>query len=268
MYRKSVIAGLTAAALGTGVAHAQQPPASEHTLTGNMGIYSQYIFRGLTQTDAQPALQGGFDYGHASGFYVGIWGSNVSWLRDFNSYSSGGSLELDIYGGFKGNFGKSDFGYDVGLLYYWYPGDANAAVSANKADTFEIYGALTWKWLSGKLSYSLQDKTFGVGDSFGTYYLDFTAAYPVPNTKLTLIGHYGIQKFEGSTAGVDNDSSASYEDWKLGLSYSLPKDFTVGLFYTDTSMTSTQEAFYTTPAQAGSRQIGKGTATIYVQKTF
>jgi uncharacterized protein (TIGR02001 family) len=268
MFRKSVIAGLTAAALGTGVAHAQQPPASEHTLTGNMGIYSQYIFRGLTQTDGQPALQGGFDYGHASGFYVGTWGSNVSWLRDFGSYSAGGSLELDIYGGFKGSIGKSDFGYDVGLLYYWYPGDV--APGANKADTFEVYGALSWKWLSGKLSYSLQDKTFGVADSFGTYYLDFTAAYPVPNTKLTLIGHYGIQKFSGNStvAGCtvsDNDTCASYEDWKLGLSYSLPKDFTVGLFYTDTSMTSQQESVYTS---LSGTKIGKGTGTIYVQKTF
>jgi uncharacterized protein (TIGR02001 family) len=266
MFRKSVIAGLTAAALGSGVAQAQQPPAPEHTLTGNVGIFSQYIFRGLTQTDRQPALQGGFDYGHSSGFYVGTWGSNISWLRDFNSYSSGGSLELDIYGGFKGSFGKSDFGYDVGLLYYWYPGDA--APGSNKADTLELYGALSWKWLSGKLSYSIQDKTFGVADSFGSYYLDLTAAYPIPNTKLTVIGHYGIQKFEGSTAGVDNNSFASYEDWKLGLSYSLPKDFTVGVFYTDTSMTATQELFYTTPASAGSRQIGKGTGTIFIQKTF
>jgi len=270
MFKKTVIAGLTAAALAPAFAQAQTAPApapaSPHTLTGNIGLFSQYIFRGLTQTDGQPALQGGFDYGHESGFYVGTWGSNVSWLRDFGSYSSGGSLELDIYGGFKGSFGKSDFGYDAGLLYYWYPGDA--APGANKADTLELYGALSWKWLSAKLSYSVQDKTFGVADSQGTYYLDLTAAYPFPNTKLTLIGHYGIQKYSGTTAGVDNDTFASYEDWKLGLNYSLPKDFTVGVFYTDTTMTSTQEAFYTTPASAGSRQVGKGTGTIFVQKTF
>jgi uncharacterized protein (TIGR02001 family) len=273
MFKKTVIAGLTAAALGSGVAQAQQPPAPEHTLTGNIGVFSQYIFRGLTQTDQQPALQGGFDYGHASGFYVGTWGSNISWLRDMNMYQAGGSLELDIYGGFKGNFGKSDFGYDVGLLYYWYPGDV--APGSNKADTLELYGALSWKWLSAKLSFSLQDKTFGVADSAGTYYLDFTGAYPLPNTKLTLIGHYGIQKFSGNSpvsgcvvGGVqqrDNDTCASYDDWKLGLSYSLPKDFTVGVFYTDTSMTSTQEAVYTTSTGT---KMGKGTGTIFVQKTF
>jgi len=266
MFKKSIIAGLTAAALGSVTAQAQQAPASPNTITGNLGLFSQYIFRGLTQTNEEPALQGGMDYSHASGFYAGIWGSNVSWLRDFGAYSAGGSLELDIYGGFKGSIGKTDFGYDVGLLYYWYPGDK--APGANSADTFEIYGALSWKWLSAKLSYSLQDETFGVGDSRGTYYLDLTATYPIPNTKFTVLAHYGMQEFSGTTAGVKNDSFASYKDWKLGVNYSLPKDFTVGVFYTDTDMTSTQEAFYTTPASAGGKKIGDGAITVFVQKTF
>jgi len=266
MFKKSIIAGLTAAALGSVTAHAQQPPASPHTITGNIGLFSQYIFRGLTQTDKEPALQGGMDYAHSNGFYVGTWGSNVSWLRDFGAYTAGGSLELDIYGGFKGTIGKSDFGYDVGLLYYWYPGQV--ATGLNDADTLELYGAISWKWLSAKLSYSLQDETFTVGDSRGTYYFDLTATYPIPNTKLTVIAHYGMQEFEGSTLGVKNDTFASYKDWKLGLNYSLPKDFTVGVFYTDTDMDSTQRAFYTTPPSAGSRDIGKGTVTVFVQKTF
>jgi len=266
MFKKSVIAGLTAAALGSGLAEAQQPPASPHTYTGNVGLFSQYIFRGLTQTNEELALQGGMDYSHASGFYVGTWGSNISWLHHFGTYSGGGSLELDIYGGYKGTIGKTDFGYDVGLLYYWYPGDV--APGFTKADTLELYGALSWKWLSGKLSYSLNDDTFGVTDSRGTYYLDLTATYPVPNTKFTLIAHYGMQEFSGTTAGVDNDSFASYKDWKLGVNYSLPKDFTVGAFYSDTDMTSTQQAFYTTPAAAGSKFVGKDTITVFVQKTF
>ena len=62
MFKKTVIAGLTAAALGSGIAQAQQPPASPHTLTGNIGFFSQDIFRGLTQTNGEPAFQGGFDY--------------------------------------------------------------------------------------------------------------------------------------------------------------------------------------------------------------
>jgi uncharacterized protein (TIGR02001 family) len=270
MFKKTIIAGLTAAALGSVSAHAQQAPASPHTITGNLGLFSQYIFRGLTQTNEEPALQGGMDYSHASGFYVGTWGSNVSWLRDFGSYSAGGSLELDIYGGFKGSIGKTDFGYDVGLLYYWYPGDK--APGAVSADTLELYGAISWKWLSAKLSYSLQDDTFGVRDSRGTYYLDLTAVYPIPNTKLTAIAHYGMQEFDGNgvtcTGGTNNDQCASYKDWKLGLNYSLPKDFTVGVFYTDTDMTAAQKGFYTTPTSAGAKMVGDGAITVFVQKTF
>src|SRR3970040_155994 len=189
MFKKSVIAGLTAAALGSGLAQAQQPPSSPHTLTGNIGLFSQYIFRGLTQTNGEPALQGGLDYSHESGFYAGTWGSNISWLRDFGSYTAGGSLELDIYGGYKGTIGKTDLGYDVGLLYYWYPGDVTAGLV--KADTLEVYGALSWKWLSAKLSYALSNEVFGVANADGTYYLDLTASYPVPNTKLTAIATYG-----------------------------------------------------------------------------
>src|SRR5512139_2147979 len=151
MFRKMAVASAVAAALLPGVAVAQQAPASPHTLTGNVGLYSQYIFRGLTQTDRDPALQGGFDYSHSSGLYAGTWASNISWLRDFPSYSSGGSLEWDFYGGFKGTFGKSDFGYDVGLLYYYYPGNTFPGVA--KADTLEAYGAVSWKWLSAKYSY-------------------------------------------------------------------------------------------------------------------
>jgi uncharacterized protein (TIGR02001 family) len=264
MFKKTLMAASLAATLTPCVVTGAE--SSPHTITGNLGFFSQYIFRGLTQTDKEPAAQGGFDYAHSGGVYVGTWASNISWLRDYGAYGSGASLEWDIYGGYKGALGKTDLGYDVGLLYYWYPG--TRAPGAVKADTLELYGALSWKWLSGKLSYSLRDETFGVDDSRGTYYLDFTATYPIPNTRLTLVGHYGIQEFEGTTAGVDNDSFASYKDWKLGVNYGLPKDFTVGLFYTDTSMSATQRAFYTTPAAAGSRDLGKGTATVFVQKTF
>ena len=268
MFKKSIIAGLTAAALGSVTAQAQQAPASPHTITGNIGLFSQYIFRGLTQTNEEPALQGGLDYGHASGFYVGTWGSNVSWLQDGGSYRAGGSLELDIYGGFKGAIGKTDFGYDVGLLYYWYPGDVTPGLW--KADTLEVYGALSWKFLSAKLSYSLQDETFGVPDSRGTTYLDFTANYPIPNTKFSVVAHYGIQTFEGQTPGltVDNDTLYSYKDWKLGVNYSLPKDFTVGVFYTDTS--GVNNAGYGSTAQGGvyPKNIADSAVTVFVQKTF
>lgn len=283
MLKKTILAGAAAAALGSGLALAQQPaaPTSPHTLTGNVGFYSQYIFRGLTQTDRDPALQGGFDYAHSSGFYAGTWGSNISWLRDGGGYSSGGSLEWDFYGGYKLSL-PMDISADVGLLYYWYPGDANpacrilsSAVACPKANTFEIYGALGWKWFTAKYSYSLDNKTFGVPDSRGTWYLDFGVAVPIGSTGLTFDAHYGIQKFRGNVAGatfggapISNDSAFSYEDWRVGVSYTLPKDFTIGAFYTDTS--SAHPAGYGSLGEGGSypRNIAKGTGTIYIKKTF
>lgn len=258
MFRKSLVAGLVASAFAPAIVSAADP------VSGNMGIYSQYIFRGLAQTDTKPALQGGFDYTHASGFYAGTWLSNVSWLRDFGAYSAGGSLEMDFYGGFKGSIPKTDLGYDIGLLQYYYPGTA----VSTKADTLEAYGALSWKWLTAKLSFSLDNKTFGVTDSRGTYYLDLTATFPLTD-KLSAVGHYGLQKFSGSGGacgvGVDNDTCASYDDYKVGLTYTLPKDYSVGAFLTGTSMNAAQKAFYTTPAN---RKLGDSAVTVFVAKTF
>src|SRR6476660_2773978 len=98
-----------AAVAGVGLAEAQTPAAAaeakpDYTITGNFGIYSQYIFRGLTQTDRKPAAQGGFDFAHASGFYAGTWASNVSWLNDAGLVDHGQSLEWDFYGGYKHAF--------------------------------------------------------------------------------------------------------------------------------------------------------------------
>ena len=96
---------VTMALCGTAAQAAEPEP--EHKLTGNIGLYSEYVFRGLSQTDGDPAIQGGFDYAHSSGLYLGTWASNVSWLKDFDAYSGGGSMEWDFYGGFKGTFGRT-----------------------------------------------------------------------------------------------------------------------------------------------------------------
>ncbi len=258
MPKKTLVASLLAAAF---IAPAVPAAESEHTLSANVGVYSQYVFRGLRQTDKDPALQGGFDYSHSSGLYLGTWASNISWLRDFDAYSSGGSLEWDFYGGYKHTF-AGDFGLDVGLLYYWYPGDA--ASGAIKANTLEAYGALSWRWLSAKYSYSLDDKTFGVRDSRGTWYLDLSANVPITE-RFALQAHWGKQEFKGTTGGVSNDSVASYKDWRIGATFALPQNFTVGAFYTDTDMNSTRRAFYTTPQD---HFVGKESVVVFLQKAF
>ena len=88
-----------------------------------------------------PAAQAGVEYAADSGFYAGTWGSNVSWLSDYSAAGSpvSSSLELDAYAGYRGKFGEH-VSYDVGALYYWYPGDYPAGF--NSPDTAEIYAGL------------------------------------------------------------------------------------------------------------------------------
>src|SRR6266496_4459783 len=222
----ALVADLAFAQAAPPPAAAPAPPAPDYTLTGNFGIYSQYIFRGLTQTDTKPAFQGGFDFAHKSGIYLGTWGSNISWLHDAGVCNHGCSLEWDLYGGWKYAF-NDDWGMDVGILYYYYPG--SYVSGATKPDTTEVYLAGNWKWVSLKYSYSV-DHTFGVPDN--AWYLDLSANYPITDT-WTLNAHVGRQEYSGSTNDVSN-SFFNYTDWKLGATYAI-NGWSVGAYYTDTN---------------------------------
>ena len=123
----SLAAAFAAPAFAQTAAPAAEAAASPHTLTGNVGLFSCYPFRGIDQTAGKPALQGGFDYSHASGIYVGNWNSNVSSGAGFPE----GNLEIDFYGGYKMALG--DFGIDVGGIYYYYPGSHAAPLSGSNA---------------------------------------------------------------------------------------------------------------------------------------
>ncbi len=226
----------------------------------NVGLYSQYIFRGLTQSGNKPAIQGGVDYTNASGFYLGTWASNVSWLGDSRSYDNA-SLELDLYGGYRGAI--KDVAYDVGLLQYVYPGDfKNGGFLAKNAETTEVYCSLAYKWVTAKLSVAVSDGVFGNKDAAGTYYADITANYPVTDT-ITATAHVGRQEYSGSVLGVSNDLY-SYTDWKLGLSKAFANGVTVGAYYTDTNA---KAGGYGNGAYNGGN-IADAQGTIYVQKTF
>src|SRR5256714_11871764 len=120
---KSVVSLATFAAITASSASlAQQTtPPPTPAVTGNITLASEYRFRGIDQTFGKPAIQGGFDYSHASGIYLGNWNSNVSQGAGY----PGGNIEMDFYGGYKRAFG--DFGLDVGAIYYYYPGTHSRA---------------------------------------------------------------------------------------------------------------------------------------------
>jgi uncharacterized protein (TIGR02001 family) len=258
----AVAAFLPAAVLAQTPPPAAAAPTPDYTLTANVGLFSEYIFRGISQTAGKPAVQGGFDWGHSSGFYLGTWASNISWLEDFDLYTRS-SLEWDFYGGYKWAI-NDDWNLDLGTIYYLYPGTKNPGVVS--ANTWELYAALNWKWLGAKASYSLDDY-FGAQPTGkktdGTWYFDFYANYPVGETGFTIIGHYGILNVKHDGSG---STKASYNDWKIGGSYAVGdgmlKGFEFGVYY---SGNDAKKAFYT---DATGYNTAKDVVVGYVKKTF
>jgi uncharacterized protein (TIGR02001 family) len=222
-------------------------------VTGNFSLATNYVFRGMTQTGEKPAIQGGFDYTHASGFYAGAWGSSISWISDEGMAANAGT-EIDTYFGFKNSF-ATDFNYDVGFLRYNYPGTYSVPT---KADTDELYGLIGYKWVTAKYSYATGD-TFGVKDAKGSSYIDLSANYSLADTGITLGGHYGKQTIKGPNAGT-GASALTYSDYKLSVS----KDFSgyvLGLAYTNTNA---EKAPYT---YAG-KFFGKAATTLSLSRSF
>lgn len=201
-------------AMGMGQAHAGE-------WSGSVTLTSDYLFRGITQTNEEPALQGGIEYATDGGFYVGGWGSSISWLSDSDPDISS-QVELDGYLGFRGDFGDSGFGWDVGAIYYWYPGDYPSGF--NSADTTEVYFGLGWSFLSAKYSYAVTD-LFGIPDSDGSSALDLGASWEfVPSW--TFDAAVGKQ-------WVENVDGGDYAYWKLGVGKAFENGFDIAIAYND-----------------------------------
>jgi uncharacterized protein (TIGR02001 family) len=220
-------------------------PASPHTFSANIGVFSDYRFRGISQTNKDAALQGGIDYSHSSGFYLGNWNSNVS-----DNVILDGNVEIDLYGGFKFEPVK-DLVLDLGVLQYYYP---SAEVDATTDyDTTEVYIGATYKWFSAKYSHAVSDDVFGLTNQRGSYYLDLNANFEIAN-KTTLNLHVGRMKFD------DNALDVSYTDWKVGVTYDLGFA-SLGLAYIDTNAGS----FYTSTT---GRNLRSDTAVLSLSKVF
>jgi uncharacterized protein (TIGR02001 family) len=200
-------------------AFAQTAPAAPETTIGyNVGVVSEYRYRGQAQTKGDPALQGGVDYANANGFYLGAWGSTIKWIKDSGTTTAGqstkGPVELDIYGGYK--FEAAGVGFDVGYLRYEYLGNTlkNNPTYTN-ANTDEIYGAATYGVTTLKYSYALSD-LFGNANSKGSVYWDLSATFDLGDG-YSLVPHAGHQT-------VRNNAN-SYTD----IALTLNKDFGDGI---------------------------------------
>lgn len=247
---------LLVAVLGTLIA--MPALAEDSPFSGNVSLTTDYLFRGISQTGHKPALQGGFDYAHSSGFYAGIWASSISWLSDAGVASNAGT-EFDTYLGFSNSFAE-DFTYDVGLLRYNYPG--TYAAGATKADTTEIYGSLGYKWVTLKYSRSTGD-TFGTAASSGSDYLELNAEYTFDGPGVTVGAHYGKQKYKGVNAGT-GIGALSYNDYNVSVSKDLGQGYSASLMYSNTNAAKGAGAAYNILG----KDLGKGTAVLSLSKSF
>jgi uncharacterized protein (TIGR02001 family) len=165
--------------------------------SANVALSSEYVWRGVGQTQSDPAISGGFDIGHESGFYAGTWASNVDFDDD-----SDANIEIDYYAGFGGDFGDSGFSYDVGFIYYDYPGTENEDL-----DFTEVYAFVGYDFLSAGVSYTIDADDADWED--GVYY-QLDAGYDVGSISLAAgVGYYDFDA---------DDVYEDYTNWYLGAS--------------------------------------------------
>ena len=230
---RSLIAAtaLTGAALAATPAFADETaPPSEITVTGNVALVTDYRFRGLSQSSGDPAIQGGINVNHASGFYVGVWSSST----DFRvvgpaAQSVYGSQELDIFGGWTGAV-TSGVTVDAGLLYYAYPSG-----HVGKAEFFEPYasvsgtvGPVTAK-VGANYAWSQQALNFNGGKKDDSLYVYGELSGGIPNTPVTVSGHLGYA--DGALSPkYATGKTLTYDggfDWNVGATFAITKNLSV-----------------------------------------
>ena len=236
-------------------------PTPDWTISGNMALSSDYRTRGISQTDKMPALSGGFDIAHSSGFYVGNWNSNVD-----SDYYTGASLEMDFYGGFKIPLSDA-VTLDLGGLYYYYPGSYYNVANNSKPtfNNFELYVGSTFGPLTAKASFTVTDY-FGVnsttgyapnGGSKGSYYLDLGYSTEIA-AKTSLVAHVGYQN-------VKSYSNYNYVDYKLGVTY----DYTGWILGAAWVGTNAKKDYWTYYEGSGATKfVGNNTVVLSVSKAF
>jgi uncharacterized protein (TIGR02001 family) len=233
-----------------------QTAAAVDPISYNITAVSNYKYRGQDQDQSKtrglkPALQGGVDYAHTSGFYVGNWNSTVNFKDPVGNKAN---LEIDLYGGYK--FPLGDVGMDVGALTYIYPG-------ATKANTTELYAAASYGPLTAKYSSTVSKGYFGVGESSsngrGTGYLNLAFAQEVM-PKITLKASVGSTMF---TSDAKNVGAVNYSDYSIGAAYDLGE----GMSVTGSYVGANKKNSYTYAIDS-SKSLNNGTFIVMLTKAI
>ncbi|MCT2399716.1 TorF family putative porin [Novosphingobium mangrovi (ex Huang et al. 2023)] len=222
------VRGAIAATLLAGTALAASPALaqdaevpSDITVSANVSLTSDYRFRGVSLSDGDIAIQGGFDVSHESGFYVGTWASS---LDESGGY---GSTELDLYGGWSGDLGGATV--DVGLLYYAYPNAPGAAGDYNYWEPYakvsSTFGPAT---VTGGIAYAWKQDSLGGDDNL---YLYGDVEVGVPNTPITISGHLGYTDGVLAPPLLAGSTDDTGLDWSIGASATVVGPLSVSLAY-------------------------------------
>jgi uncharacterized protein (TIGR02001 family) len=301
IFKKTTLALAISALAGGAMAQSAPAPApapepEKSPITANVTVVNDYRYRGISQSNFKPAIQGGFDYAHESGFYIGNWNSSISWIGDANGTNGAVSgngysgtavsapIEMDFYAGFKKELIGAGFASDIGVLQYYYPstGVYNSSGYFVNPNTTEIYVAqnFTFGALTGfvKLSYAVTT-LFGNPNSQGSYYPDLTLNYDTGVWGLTLNGHVGYQYiagnfksgaayYNGTTIpnGTSLNSVLGYTDWKLGVTKDFGGGLSLAVSYVDTNA-KTVQGFPAYPNPQG-KNLGRAGGLVSLTKTF
>lgn len=228
----AVLVGITAAGLSFGQEKQEESGIlALKNFSATASITSDYVFRGLSQTDEDPAVQASFDYKHPVGFYAGVWGSSV------DEAISEGNAELDLYAGFKKEL-LENLTYDLSVIYYWYPGDGREP----ERDYVEGHVGLSYAFpkvpLEPNLGLGFNYSPDFYGEDGDAYFINGTLRLALPY-QFGLGFELGYQNVEGDKTtgnglGLGGGDGYEYLFWRIGLSKEL-LGFGFDLSYYDTN---------------------------------
>ena len=232
--KTQIIGMIAATAISMGVSGAAMAEEAAESwipgsFTGNVALTSDYVFRGISQSFNGVAIQGGMDWDTGAGFHFGVWGSSINFQDAFVTGRTEATTEVDLYGGYAGKIGDA-LSYDVGGIYYAYPGAAGLL----NYDYFEVYGKVTYDFGVAALGFGVNwspDNTGATGSA--TY---FSSSLSVPITSiLSVTGGLDYQMLDQSntpTAAFFPD----YWDWNAGAKLNVNGWFNVDARYYDTDI--------------------------------
>jgi len=204
------------APFATGAALLAGATAAQAGISGNVGVVSQYVFRGGIE-DSRTSLQGGLDYAHDSGFYAGTWFSTLDYSVEPGVTNNN---EVDVYAGYSGSAG--DFGYDAGVVYFYYTGSGEDASGTEDSDgnVPEAYVAGSYGPVGLSVNYALDDATWtNQGDTYVN--LSFEHDLPQDFSFSANAGYYFYEKDGKFIAETSSSEDSGFRDATFSLSHPL-----------------------------------------------